>query len=293
MSSFELYSPTDLADALRFMEHEDKNVAVIASGTDLLPRMWRREITPSVLLDISSFTDELSYIHTKDGVVRVGALTTVTDLLESPLFDGNLSIIHEAARLFGAPQVRNVATVGGNICSAASSEDLITVFMALDARVKMISATGERIIPLNDFIVGKRATAMKRSEILAEVFFDSPTGHSWTAYEKMGRRNMLIISLVNEALCLSLEDDLLTVSSARIALNRVAGRVPALAVRTSAFLAGRRLSEETISEAQKVLTSELSLTNDFRGSASYRTEVAQVYLKRLIQRCATSIRGPF
>jgi CO/xanthine dehydrogenase FAD-binding subunit len=291
MSSTELYSPPDLKDALQFIEHEDKNVAVIASGTDLLPRIRRRQVAPSILLDISSFTDDLRYIRRSDSVVRLGALTTVADLLESPLFDAELSMIREAAQLFGAPQVRNVATVGGNICSATSSEDLIPVFMALDARVMLASAKGERAVPLRDFIMGKRATAMRSSEILSEVSFDAPREHSWTAYEKLGRRNMLILSLVNEALLLSLEEDLLTVRSARVALNRVAGKVPALAARTGEFLEGRRLSEETVSQAQRVLGSELKLTSDFRASGAYRKEVAQVYLKRLIQRCSKRIRG--
>jgi len=291
LSSLELYSPTDLADALRFIEHEGRNAAVIASGTDLLPRMRKRQIAPSVLLDISSFTEDLRYIRQTDGVVRLGALTTVTDLLESPVFHANLSIIREAAELFGAPQVRNVATVGGNVCSAASSEDLIPVFMALDASVKLISAKGERALPLKDFIVGKRETALGPSEILSEVSFAAPGGHSWTAYEKLGRRNMLIISIVNEALSLTLEDDLRTIGSARFALNRVSGRIPALAVRTNEFLGGRKLSEETIGQAQKVLASELSLTSDFRGSGSYRTEIAQAFLKRLLQRCSRMLGG--
>lgn len=291
LSSLELYSPTDLGDAVRFLGHADKNVTVIASGTDLIPRMRKRQIAPSMLLDISSFQDDLRYIRQSDRVVRLGALTTLTDVLESQIFKDKLSILHEAAGLFGAPQVRNVATVGGNVCSATSSEDLIPVFMALGARLKLIGAEGERIIPLKEFIVGKRATAMRPSEILAEIHFESPKERSWTGFEKLGRRNMFIISLVNEALCLSLEDDFLTVRSARVALNRVAGRVPALAEKTGDFLAGRKLSEETIAQAQKVLASELALTSDFRGSASYRTEVAQVFLKRLLQRCYGKIRG--
>ena len=291
MSSLEIYSPPDLRDALRYIENEDKEVAVIASGTDLLPRMRKRQVSPSVLLDISSFNEDFRYIRKADGAVRLGALTTVTDLLESPLFHGNLSMIREAAYLFGAPQVRNVATVGGNVCSAASSEDLIPVFMALDAKVKLISAKGERTVPMTDFVVGKRKTALRRSEILAEVRFEPPSGNSWTAYEKLGRRNMLIIALVNEALSLTLEDDLGTVRSAKIALNRVTGKIPALAAKTSEFLAGRKLSEETIVEAQKVLASELSLTSDFRGSGAYRTEIARVYLKRLIQRCSRRVGG--
>jgi CO/xanthine dehydrogenase FAD-binding subunit len=281
----ELYSPPDLGDALRYIENEDKDVTVIASGTDLLPRMRRRQVAPSILLDISSFKEDLRYIRQSDGVVRIGALTTVTDLLESPVFGDRLSIVREAGELFGAPQVRNVATVGGNVCSASSSEDLIPVFMVLDAKVKLASAKGERSLPLKDFLIGKRETAMKPSEILSEVSFESPKGGSWTAYEKLGRRNMLIISLVNEALSLTMEDDLITIRSAKLALNRVTGKIPAIAPRTSEFLAGRKATEETISEAQKVLASELALTDDFRASASYRTEVAQAYLKRLVQRC--------
>jgi CO/xanthine dehydrogenase FAD-binding subunit len=292
MSSLELYTPTDLADALRYIEHEDRNVAVIASGTDLVPRIRKRQVSPSVLVDISSFTEDLRYIRRSDETIHIGALTTVADLLESSMFDGKLSIIREAGWLFGAPQVRNVATVGGNICSAASSEDLIPVFMALGAKLKLVSARGERAVPLEDFIVGKRKTALKQSELLAEVNFEPPIGNSWTAYEKLGRRNMLIIALVNQALSLSLEDDLHTIRSARLALNRVSGRIPALAVKTNKFLAGRKVSDETVREAQKVLASELSLTSDFRATAAYRVEIAQVYLKRLIERCSRNIGGP-
>jgi CO/xanthine dehydrogenase FAD-binding subunit len=292
MSSLELYSPTDLNDALRFMEHDGRNAAVIASGTDLLPRMRRKQVSPLILVDISSFTEDLRYVRQSDGTIRLGALTTVTDLLESPLFHGKLSVIREAAMLFGAPQVRNVATVGGNICSAASSEDLIPVFMALDANLKLVSARGERTVPLEGFIVGKRETAIEPSEILAEVSFKPPGGHSWTGYEKLGRRNMLILAIVNEALSLTLEDDLHTIHSARVALNRVSGKIPAPAVKTNDFLEGKRVTDQTIAEAQKILASELSLTSDFRGSGEYRTEVAQVYLRRLVERCTRQIGGP-
>jgi len=292
MSTLELYTPTDLDDALRFLEHDGRNAVVVASGTDLLPRMRRRQISPSTLVDISSFTEDLRYIRQAEGTIRLGALTTVTDLLESPMFYSKLSIIREAATLFGAPQVRNVATVGGNICSAASSEDLIPVFMALDAKLKLASARGERTVPLKDFVVGKRQTVREPSEILAEISFSPPEGHSWTAYQKLGRRNMLILAIVNEALSLTLEDDLQTIHSARLALNRVSGKIPALAVKTSNFLEGKRVTDQTITKAQGVLASELSLTSDFRGSGEYRAEVAQVYLRRLVERCTRQIRGP-
>jgi len=292
MSTLELYSPTDLSDALRFLEHGGGNVTVMASGTDLLPRMRRKQVSPATVVDISSFTEDLRYIRQSDGTIHVGALTTITDLLESPMFYGKLSIIREAGMLFGAPQVRNVATVGGNICSATSSEDLIPVFMALDANVKLVRAGGERTVPLKNFIVGKRETALEPHEMLAEVSLSPPGGHGWAAYEKLGRRNMLIVAIVNEALSLTLEDDLRTIRSARVALNRASGRIPGLAVKTNDFLSGKKVTDQTITQARRVLASELSLTSDFRGSGAYRTEVAQVYLGRLMERCARQIGGP-
>jgi CO/xanthine dehydrogenase FAD-binding subunit len=291
LSSLELFSPTNLDDALKYIQREDKGTAIIASGTDLIPRIRKRQVSPSVLVDISSLQNDLRYIRNSGGVVSVGALATLTDVLESPLVRSRLSALHEAAELFGAPQVRNVATVGGNICSAASSEDLIPVFMALDAKLKLVSAKGERIVPLEGFVKGKRVTKMKPSEILAEVSFEVPKGKSWTGFEKLGRRNMLIISLVSMALSLRMKEDLQTVAAARIAMNRVSERIPALAVKTQEFIVGRKLSPETIAQAQKVLASEIALTSDFRASGAYRTEVAQVYLKRLLLRCSGRIRG--
>jgi CO/xanthine dehydrogenase FAD-binding subunit len=290
LPSFELYSPTSLEDALEFLQ-SSAEASVMASGTDLLPRVRKRQVSPTVILNISALEAELRYIRRDNGVVHIGALTTVSDLMDSTLFADRLSLVHEAAQIFGAPQIRNMATVGGNLCSASSSEDLITVFLALDSQVKLISSEGERSVPLRDFVIEKRRTTMKPSEVMSEVCFGYPKENSWTAFEKLGRRNMLIVAMVNEALALSLEDDMTTVKSARVALNRVAGRIPALAEKTGEFLTGRKLSDETTEKAQSVLTSELKLTGDFRGSAAYRVEVARAYLKRLIQRCSTNIRG--
>lgn len=289
MPSFDMYSPTDLDDALRFKE-ANAEVSVMASGTDLLPRVRKRQVSHALLLNISPLEADLRYIKSLDGVVRIGALSTVSDLAASALFADRLSMVHEAAAIFGAPQIRNVATVGGNLCSASSSEDLIPVFLALDANVKLISRDGDRSLPLKDFVIEKRRTNLKPSEIFAEVNFRSPTENSWTGFEKLGRRNMLIVAIVNEALSLTLEGDMVTVRSARVALNRVAGRVPAMAARTGEFLAGRRLTEGTIDEAKRVLVSELRLTDDFRGSGAYRVEIAQAFLKRLLERCAERIK---
>ena len=291
MPQFDFYLPSDLKDALQLKESGGEGVVVVASGTDLMPRMRKGQVSPQILMSISSLENDLRYLRRENGVIHIGALATVSDLLDSPLFAERLSMISEAAENFGAPQIRNVATVGGNICSASSSEDFIPVLLALDSRVKLISEEGERSLALRDFVLGKRRTAMKTSEILSEVYFESPDGNSWSGFEKLGRRNILIVAMVGEALLLSLEDDLKTVKSAKIALNRLAGRIPAMAEKTTSFMTGRKLTDETIAEAQKVLASELALTSDFRGSAAYRVSIAQAYLRRLLLRCSRKIAG--
>ena len=291
MPAYDLYIPTDLPDALSYLDDYGETTSVIARGTDLLPRIRRRQFPAVNLLDISGLEKELRYIRNEDGFFRVGALTRVADLLETPLLGKELELIREAGRKFGDPQIRNMATVGGNVCSASSSEDLIPVFLALDARVKLSSAKGDRSIHMKDFILGKRTVSRKNGEILSQVEFRSLPPNTGSGFEKMGRRNILIIALVNEALVLTMEDDRETIREARLALNRVAGRLPARASATEESLAGKRLTPETISAAQGTLARELALKTDFRASGDYRLEIAKVYLKRLLELCAFRIRG--
>jgi CO/xanthine dehydrogenase FAD-binding subunit len=291
LPGYDVYVPTDLHDALSYLADYGESTSIIARGTDLLPRLRRRQASAVNLLDISGLEKELRYLREQDGSFHIGALTTVSDLLESPLIGRDLELIREAARKFGDPQIRNVATVGGNICSATSSEDLIPVFLALDARVKLASVRGERNLRLKEFIMGKRTVFRKSGEVLSEIELGSLPPDSGSAYEKLGRRNILIKALVNEAIVLTAEGDRETVREARVALNRVAGRVPQRANATEEFLAGKKLNAETVASAQEILSSELTLKTDFRASGEYRTEIAKVYLKRLLELCAFRIRG--
>ncbi|MGA1974495.1 MAG: FAD binding domain-containing protein [Conexivisphaerales archaeon] len=291
MPGYDIYVPTDLRDALSYLDDLGEATSIIARGTDLLPRLRRRRASAASLLDISGLGGDLRYIRSQDGSLHVGALSTVSDLMESPLIGREMELVREAGRKFGDPQIRNVATVGGNICSATSSEDLIPVFLALDARVKLLSLKGERALPLKDFIKGKRTISKKSGEILSGVELGPLPANSGSAYEKLGRRNILIIALVNEAVVLTMEADRETVRAARVALNRVAGRVPQRASAVEEYLAGRRLGADTIAAAQAVLSSELDLKNDFRASGEYRSEIAKVYLKRLLELSAFRIRG--
>lgn len=285
--TFNIYLPESLNDALKFLSKEGKRTMPISGGTDLLPRMRRGEVSAEVLLDLSGLDAQLRYIKEENGIIRIGALTTIADIYDSHILEGSLEVFKHAARKFGGPQIRNMATIGGNMEAASSSEDFIPVFLTLSARVKLTSINGDRMVPIERFIIGKRQTLRRSDEIITEVFFHKPPERAWLAFDKVGRRSIMFIALVSMAIYLRLKEG--RVEEIRIALNRVKDKIPRRASETEKFLRRKVLDDETVTKAQEVLHQELSLTSDFRASADYRCEVQKVLLKRLLNYCKRRI----
>ncbi len=278
LSQIEVFQPASLKEALKIL-NDNRDAEIIANATDLWPRIMNGEVKPKKLVDISGLRSELSYVKREKGVIRIGALTTISELSEHQFVsEKRYRAFNDAIKLFGSPQIRNRATVGGNICAASSSEDLIPVFLAYDAKVKLASVDGERIVSLDKFVVGKRELSKRHNEMMTEVFFEEPDDGYSSVFYKIGRRNTLIINLVNLAVVGKVQDK--RVVDIRIAANRVKGKIPERARKTEEFLKGRTLDEETIADAQRVFGEELSLSDDFRASAEYRKQVLKVLLKR-------------
>lgn len=290
MRAFDMYVPEDLPDLLQYLDTHQSGVHLIANGSDLINRIQRRQVNPKVLIDLSGLS-ELNYVRKDGNVIKIGALTTVSDLVASPIIDSRHEVFREVAAKFGGPSITNVATVGGNICAASSSEDLLPVLLVLDAQVRLRSRQGERVMRLEDFLKGKRATDLRPNEILVETMFQALDGQSACAFEKVGMRNSLIIAFVNSALYLRLDRKTKRVEEIRIAFNRVGGKIPERAKRTEVELKGKLLSVETVKDAASSLTSELKLSSDFRASGEYRTDVACVLFRRVLSRCAGSLLG--
>ncbi|MGC8568454.1 MAG: FAD binding domain-containing protein [Nitrososphaeria archaeon] len=278
LSEMEVFQPASLKEALKVL-NDNRDAEIIANATDLWPRIMSCEVKPKKLVDISGLRSELSYVKREKGVIRIGALTTISELSEqSFVTEKKYRAFSDAVKLFGSPQIRNRATVGGNVCAASSSEDLIPVLLAYDAKVKLASVDGERIISLDKFVVGKRKLSRRPNEIMTEVLFEELDDEYGSIFYKIGRRNTLIINIVNLAIVGKVHAK--KIADIRIAANRVKGKIPERARKTEEFLKGRTLNEETVAEAQRVFGEELSLSDDFRASAEYRKQVLQVLLKR-------------
>ena len=290
MRKFDMFVPEDLTDLLEYLDSHQSNVHLIANGSDLINRIQRREVSPTVIADLSGLS-ELNYVRKDGETIKIGALTTIADLAKSPVLDSRHEVFREVAGKFGGPSIRNVATVGGNICAASSSEDLLPVLLVLDAKVRLRSKFGERILRLEELLKGKRLIDLKANEILIETSFQELDEDSACAFEKTGMRNSLIIALVSSAVYLKLDKSTRLVKDVRIAFNRVTGKIPERARLSEKTMRGKILNPQLVNETTSVLGNELRLSSDFRATSEYRHDVDCVMFKRALDRCFARLVG--
>lgn len=290
MRRFDMFVPESMNELLQFLDTHQSGVHLIANGTDLINRIQRKQVNPKVIVDLSGL-HELKYVKKEEGLIRIGALTTISELIASPLIDRRYEVMREVARKFGGPSIINMATVGGNICSASSSEDLLPVLLVLTAEVQLRSIHMERTALVEDFITGKRTTGLKPNEILVETRFPELDADSSCSFEKVGMRNSLIIAFVNCAVYLRMEKTSRVVDDVRIAFNRVSGKIPQRARDTENKLKGKKFGEQSLADATAALRGELTLTSDFRVSEEYRTDVACAIFKRTLISCVEKLSG--
>jgi CO/xanthine dehydrogenase FAD-binding subunit len=290
LRKFDMFVPEDITDLLEYLNSHQSDVHLIANGSDLINRIQRREISPKIIADLSGLS-ELNYVRRDGETIKIGALTTIADLAKSPVLDSRYDVFREVAAKFGGPSIRNVATVGGNICAASSSEDLLPVLLVLDAKVRLRSKLRERTLRLDEFLKGKRLTDLKPNEILVETILQELDEESACAFEKIGMRNSLIIALVSSAVYLKLDRSTRLVNDVRIAFNRVTGKIPDRARVAEKMMQGRILTAQLIKEASAALGNELRLTSDFRATSEYRHDVDCVLFKRALNRCFEGLVG--
>ncbi len=276
----EFHRPPSLSEALRLLQKSKGKARVVAGGTDLV---LHADDSVRVLIDITSAG--LSYIRRKDGTLAIGATTIMAELEES----GELQklaggILARAAAACGSVQIRNLATIGGNMAHGSPAADLAAPLLALDASVVLASTNGNR----RKICIAKYLTAPRdTSAIVTELQIPEPPGKGrcgWS-YQKLGR-TAVDISLVNVAAGLQV-DARGKVKWARIALGAVAP-VPLRASQSEALLTGRVVDRGALREEEASVQREVSPISDQRASAEYRREMSGVLTRRALEECAAS-----
>lgn len=287
LPKFEYYSPRILEEALEFLEKVKSSYRVLAGGTDLLLEMKHKLRYPAnTIVDISKL-NELRYVKEKDGFIAIGSLTRIEDLKNSEIIRKRLPILAEIAAEFGTWQIRNMATIGGNVCNGSSSADYSLALLILDAELHFLSLKGERRVK-SELFINDGNEAIKPGELLIEITIPKLQSKAGTSFLKYEGRRVSSIPILNVACMLELEDTF--IKDVRIALGGVE-QLPRRLKPVEEKL--KELDVRDIDKVDRVLQTIPSLINPRSGvvaSAEYRRAMSYVFVKRALlqalERCS-------
>jgi len=286
--SFDYHDPTSIREAVELGARFGEESSFLAGGTDLMIQIHRGRCAPRQVVSLHRVPgrDAIDV----DATIALGALVTHRRLERAPAFQGALRALVESAEVIGGHQIRNVATVGGNVVNASPAADVVPVLLTLEATVTCLGPNGERTLALDGFASAPGVTARRPDELLTRVVFEHLPEHSATAFLKAGRRRAMEISLVCVAARVTLDPSFERCEDVRIALGAVAPTtIRARAAERS--LEGRPLTEETMREAGRIAAAECRPISDVRASARYRALLVTTLVPRALARCAERIRG--
>ncbi len=282
INDFEFTQAHDVAEALDTLKKKGR-ILPLAGGTNVLVNMKRAPLEADLLVDLSQL-ETMTSISDDGDSIKLGAGVTFAQLLEWSPGGAIESLFRPMCIGFAGPLIRNLATVGGNICDASPAADVSPPLLALDACVELESSdAGTRTLPLSEFFQGVRQTARKQDELLTSISFNKPHDDERCFYYKLGKRKADAISIVSIAIRVKLKGN--EVERACIALGAVAS-VAMRATQAEEALQGKPLDENTISTAAAAAASESRPIDDFRASGDYRRRMVEVLVKRGLDKIA-------
>jgi carbon-monoxide dehydrogenase medium subunit len=276
---FEYFTPKTIEEALKLLsQYDEGECKVIAGGQSLIILMKQKLLTPKYLIDIKGLSD-LDYIKLDDKQgLKIGALATHRSIEKSPVIQNGFSVLAEMEQNISSVETRNWGTIGGNVSHGDPGGDPVPVLIALNAKLKMTSLSGERIIDAEDFTLDYFETALRHDELLAEIQIPSippNTGVKFTKYSQIEgdyatASVAVLITLDKNEIC----------DNVRIALGSV-GIAPMRAKKAEEILKGKKISDDLLAEAGQIASEEASPTTDAEVSEEYKRDLVKVLVKRV------------
>ena len=289
-SEIDVLTPQTLDEALDALHQNDSSLKIVAGGSDVIVQLRDGIIKPDKLLNILSLK-ELRYIRCTDDRIHIGALTTYRDIIHNEITQEHGWVLVEAARQIGAVQLQNTATIGGNLGNASPAGDSLPPLYALDAVVITRNKSGRREVPIEEFFVGYRKTALKHGELIEEVYFDALGPNDRGAYVKLGLREANAISIVDVAVVLRGRSPNNSFGKIRIALGAVAPTIKR-ARRCEQELVNKSLTMERIEKASALALDDAAPIDDIRGSAEYRKALLVSLVFQALNKAALGMVKP-
>jgi aerobic carbon-monoxide dehydrogenase medium subunit len=280
--AFEYLRPSTIPEAIAMLQQHGDDAKILSGGQSLIPMMKLRIARPAILIDINRVAG-LAYIKEQDGDLKIGGLTREAELENSPLILSRFPIIHDTAHVIADPQVRNLATLAGNLAHGDPANDHPATMLSLGAKIVATGPKGERVIPIEDFFVTLFTTALEPNEIVTEIRIPLPPPHSGGAYFKLERK---VGDFATAAVAAQVTVDSAGVcQQAGIGLTNV-GPTPVKARKAEGFLRGKKLDDANIRQAAQLASEEAQPSSDLRGPAEYKTALVKELTVRALSRAA-------
>lgn len=278
--AFDYLRPKTIPEAITLLQQHGDEAKLLSGGQSLIPMMKLRLARPGFLIDINSIAG-LSYIKEEGGFLKIGGLTREAELEASPLVRSKYPLLMDTAAVIADPQVRNLATVGGNLAHGDPANDHPATMVAFGAQIVATGAKGERVIPVEDFFVTLFTTALKQDEILTEIRIPAPPPKSGGAYFKVERK---VGDFATAAAAVQLTLDAAgAVQKAGIGLTNV-GPTPIKARKAEDFLRGKKPDAATLTQAAQLASEEAQPSSDLRGPAEYKKGLVKELTRRALSR---------
>lgn len=282
LPEIECLFPKTLSEALSLLRKHKGAAKALAGGTDLLPKMKRRELAPKYLIDLKGIAN-LNFIkYEKQKGLRIGAGTTLNEILESSVISKRYPILTEAVSQMASTQIRNIGTIGGNLCNAVPSADTAPPLIALGAGLKLVGPKKTRAVLVEDFFKGPDKTVLDPVELVAEVQIPPARSSEFGTYLKHTIRAEMDLAVVGVAAYLALDSKKHICKDVKIVLGAVAP-IPMRAKKAEAVLIGKTLDDDLIESAAKIASEEAKPIDDIRSTAEYRKEMVKVLTKQAIK----------
>lgn len=274
MKKFEYLKPDSIKETISILSQYGGKAQILNGGTDLIVGMRDKIIQPEYVVDIKAILGIDKITYSEQEGLNIGATVTLNKISDSKIVQNHYPILSEACKTVGSYQVRNRATLVGNICNASPAADTTPPLLVLDAKVNIVGPDGEKTVLLNQFFVGTKKNILKRGEIVTSVTVPH-VEDEWTGvYLKQGRRKEVDLATVGVAV-VCIRDEI------RIALGAVSP-TPIRAFKTEELLKGKIIDEALLEKTAKFVLTEVSPISDVRSSQEYREEIIKVLVRRAI-----------
>jgi carbon-monoxide dehydrogenase medium subunit len=313
MKKFDYFKPKTIEETLTLLVRYGEKAKLVAGGTDVIVMIKQKKMSPDILISLQGIPglNEIKY----NGFLSIGPMVTHRMIEKSELIKKDFSALADAVSWLGSIQIRNVATIGGNICTAAPSADTATPLLVLGTQVKIKGLKEERTIPIEEFFKGPGETVLKTGEMIKELIIPKPLPNTGSAYYKLQRRLALDLPILGVSVLLSLdknkvtcsdmlctaspissilhkmEEDEIVCKEVRIALG-VAAPTPMRAIKAEGLLRGKKLSDELLEEAAETVAKEAQPRDSIRGEAWYRRDMIRVLVKRMAMKSIERVIQP-